>query len=125
MIGIALVIGFAVGWLDGKYTPGRVPAGIVNRTLAAEIGGEVRALERLRAGADTNAVEILEAQLDGALIAMEAGLAIKPGRDADPLPFEMLPLAKEYRAKFPPQSPPEMAQGIARAFQLAPEHKQP
>ena len=125
-IGVALVIGFGAGWFDAKYSAGRVPTDIAHSTLAAEIGGEVRALERLRAGNTTNAVEILEAQLDGALLALEANLSITPNRGADPFPFQMLQLAKDYRAKFPHQSnSPEMAQGVARAFQLADEHKRP
>jgi hypothetical protein len=56
-IGVALAIGFAIGWL--KYSPARVSASLANRTLAAEVGGEVQALERLRAGNTNKAVEIL------------------------------------------------------------------
>ena len=97
-----------------------------SQTLAAEIGGEVRALQHLRAGNSSNAVTILEAQLDGALVALHASLSISPSPGDDPFPFEMLELAREYRAKFPHRSnSAEMEKGIADAFRLVAERKKP
>lgn len=74
----ALMIGaIAGGWGVGELQ-GRITTQWAGVSSAAEAGTTVWALERLRSGNTTKAVELLESKLDGALIGLGASLSSAP-----------------------------------------------
>jgi len=115
----ALVIGaVGGGWAVSKFW-GRFTSNLSTGSMAAEASTTVGILKRLRAGDSTNAVELLEIKLDGALVGLGAFLPEIPEARRDPLHIKVIRTARDYRAQFPrTNDSPEIAEAIAQAFIL-------
>ena len=64
---------------------------------AADIGWTVAILERLRSGRTNEAIQLLESQLNGALM----GIGAAPPDARDPKFDTLLKRAQQYRSKYP------------------------
>ena len=115
----ALVIGAVVGgWGVSKFW-GRFTGDLSAGSMAAEASTTVSILKRLRAGDLTNAVELLEIELDGALIGLGVFLPDIPEAHREPLHLKVIRTARDYRAHFPrTNESDESAEAVARAFTL-------
>jgi lipid-binding SYLF domain-containing protein len=81
-------------------------------------------LERLREQRTAEAIELLEARLDGALINLGAAMAATPPAERVPSPFDTLQRAREYRTEFPRRTGhTNIDDRVARAWQLQGEPK--
>jgi hypothetical protein len=88
-------------------------------TLTAEAGNDLAELELLRAGKTTNAVELMEVNLDGDLIGFGGFLRDPHELKRNPLNVKILQRARDYRARFPHGSgSAEVDEAIAKAFHL-------
>jgi hypothetical protein len=115
----ALIIGAVVGGWGVSRFWGRVTYDLSVGSMAAEASTTVGALERLRDGNTTGAVELLEIKLDGALIGLGAFIPEIGESRRDPLHLKVVEMARDYRAMFPrTNDSPEIADGVARAFLL-------
>ncbi len=115
----ALVIGAVAGGGGVSKFWGRFTGDLSAGSMAAEASTTVGILKRLRAGDSTNAVELLEIKLDGALIGLGAFLPNIPEARRDPLHIKVVRTARDYRAQFPrTNDSPEIAEGVAHAFTL-------
>ena len=84
----------------------------------------VSVLERLRATHTAEAIDLLELQLDGALIGVADALRGAHKKELAAAPLNTLQRAREYRAKFPHKSgDPNIDEGVARAFGLLEQRK--
>ena len=115
----ALVAGtLAGGWGVSKFWE-RFTGDVLAGSMAAEASTTASILKRLRVGDSTNAVELLELELDGALIGIGACLRDIPDARRDPLHIKAVRMARDYRTHFPrTNGSSEMAEGVARAFTL-------
>jgi len=76
-------------------------------------------LEQLRARQTSEAVDLLELQLDGALIDLGASLEATPEKARQPIALAALRRARQYRTRFPRKTGnPSVDAAVARAFSL-------
>ncbi|HWX21858.1 MAG TPA: lipid-binding SYLF domain-containing protein [Candidatus Binatia bacterium] len=102
-----------------QYLSGMVTS---EHTAAADMA--VTTLERLRAGQEPQAVELLEFQLDWAVKALGSALAAMPEKERPPGSLTALKRAKEYRTKFPRKTGnPSLDDEVARAWKLLEKQK--
>jgi hypothetical protein len=120
LVTVALCVGIFIGWFLATRHGDRFTRDFASVSSSADVGITVRTLQRLRAGNDTGAIELLEAHLDGALLALGSSLRSTPEGQRDVLHLQMLDLAREYRVTFPRQSiSPEVDEAVTRALSLA------
>jgi hypothetical protein len=81
-------------------------------------------LGRLREQRTAEAIELLEARLDGALINLGAAMAATPPAERAAVPLDTLQKAREYRTEFPRHtSYTNIDESVVRAWRLLNEQK--
>lgn len=126
---VLIVVAFLVGAIGGavgtNYFWKRFMNTFYSTSLAAQTGMDVSLLKQLRANNVTNAIDLLEIELDGSVVGLGVYLRDIPESRRDPTHLEILSQAKGYRSKFPHQSSSPLGdQMISNAFSLVnPENK--
>ena len=121
---ILLVLGaFAIGAAAGGWGASRffrrTAVGSLTDSVAAQASATILTLERIREGNTAGAIELQEAGLDGQLCVLSEFLPAAPHTVFDSMKLDCIRRARDYRAKFPrTNSPPDTAEGVARAFRL-------
>jgi hypothetical protein len=101
---VSLLIGIAVGGWTVAYVYGHLTTRLAVSQLTAEASMTTATLKCLRAGETTNAVEILELQLDGDLLQLGSYLDDPHEITSDPTYIKTLQIVKDYRTQFPRKS---------------------
>lgn len=101
-----------------KYLHGYLSAQITSQQ-AADVNTTILILDRLRDQRTAEAIELLEARLDGALINLGAAVATTPRDERTSGPVDTLQRAREYRAEYPRQTGfTNIDDGVERAWRL-------
>jgi lipid-binding SYLF domain-containing protein len=101
-----------------KYLHGYLSAQITSQQTA-DASITVLILQHLREQRTAEAIELLEARLDGALINLGAAVAATPPAERAASPLDTLQRAREYRAEFPRQTGyTNVDESVARAWRL-------
>ncbi len=101
-----------------KYLHGYLSAQITSQQTA-DASTTLLILERLRQQRTAEAIELLEARLDGALINLSAAVAATPPIERASSPLDTLQRAREYRGEFPRQTGyTNVDESVARAWRL-------
>ena len=109
----------AGGWGVSYFYWQRFTNDLCVGSLSAEASTTTGILKRLRADDRTNAVELLEVKLNGALVGLGAFLSEIPKSRRDPTNIKAIQMAKDYRAQFPrTNDSPQIQNAIADAFGL-------
>ena len=115
----ALIAGAVAGGYGALCFYIRFTGLLVLNSSAAKTATAVSTLSMLRAGNETNAVELLEIHLDGELVTLGACLADAPVSKRDSMCLGVLQQARDYRVKYPRQSRSRQGDmAVARAFAL-------
>jgi hypothetical protein len=116
---ITLLVGVAAGGWGAAIFYGHLMTRLCINSLTGEASTTVATLKRLRAGDETNAVELLELKLDGDLIGLGGFLADPHELKSDPLYIKTLQMAKDYRVQFPHKTDsPDIDQSVTKTFAL-------
>lgn len=117
---LTLVAGLLTGAAGTWYLGSQFIARTLAQSDTAETGIAVRVLVRLRSGDSAEAIDLLEAKLDGDLIGLGSSLDRLPPSRREASAVKMLRLAGDYRRQFPRRSSlPEVDAAVAKALALA------
>jgi lipid-binding SYLF domain-containing protein len=106
-----------------KYLHGYLSAQITSQQTA-DASTTILILERLREQRTAEAIELLEARLDGALINLGAAVAATPPAERTAAPLDTLQKAREYRTEFPRHTGyTNIDESVVRAWHLLNEQK--
>lgn len=115
----AFLIGGFTGFITTNYYWTRFTNTFYSTSLAADIGTDTLLLNSLRTKKLTNAIDLLEVELDGSVIGLGVYLHNLPESSRDPMQLKILQQAKDYRSKFPRKNGfPLSDQMVSNAFSL-------
>ena len=122
---IALVVGvIAGGWFVAAYLnyvakeTNRLSYQVTVQSRVARADDAVRVLRYLRGGQISNAVETIEFNLENYLIYLEPRFVDPNILKSVPWNLEVLQNVKDYRAKFPYKTNPDVARSVAEVFSV-------
>jgi hypothetical protein len=119
LIIIAFLIGAGGGFFSTNYFWLNFMGKFYSTSLAAQTGIDVHLLNSLRSNNVTNAIDLLEIELDGSVVGLGTYLRDIPESRRDSTQMKILGRAKEYRSKFPHESSSSLGdQMISNAFLL-------
>jgi uncharacterized protein YneF (UPF0154 family) len=121
---ILIVVAFLVGAIGGGWSIGyfynRLTTRLVCNTETARAVMDMAALNRIRSNNVTNAIKLLETELDGSMITLGLYLKDIPKSQLDADQLKALRRIKDYRDKFPHTNEyPELNRIISNALLLA------
>jgi lipid-binding SYLF domain-containing protein len=97
-------------------------AASITTQYTADASLAIALLEQLRAKYSTEAVELVEMRLDGALIGLSSSLSAMPKPERPAIALQTLQRAKEYRTRFPRKvADPTIEEELTRGWKLLPE----
>jgi len=116
-----LVIGFVVGGSAGWFIAGRQYSrwaeSFVSARALPELGNAYHPLKALRAGDTNEAIDLLETDLDGAIIQLSAVLREQKDEKMKAAYVIALTRVRDYRAMYPRKSgSEEVDKGVAEAL---------
>jgi hypothetical protein len=114
---IGLIIGGLSGWFIAGRQYGRWAEGFVTAGALPELGDAYHPLKALRAGDTNEALDLLEMQLDGAIIQLSSVLPLQKDEKMKAAYVRALTRARDYRATYPRKSgSAELDEGVAEAL---------
>jgi hypothetical protein len=117
---LLVAVAFLSGGILGAWGIARYYSEMLTRATThgdvALLGQEVRTLEHLRNGRITNAVENLEMNLDWSIICVAPLLEKKTKSAIEETYVRTIEKARDYRARFPRKSKPEVDDKVAKVF---------
>jgi hypothetical protein len=101
LIIIAFLIGAGSGFFLTNYFWSNFMGKFYSTSLSAQTGMDVQLLKSLRSNNVTNAIDLLEIELDSSIVGLGVYLNNVPQSKRDSIQIKMLQRAKEYRSQFP------------------------
>jgi hypothetical protein len=101
LIVAAFIIGVIGGGWYVAHAYNHFTSNLICNNAGAEIGGEVHVLDLLRKNDITNAVDLMEVNLNGSLETLGLFITTDPKEEIDSNTVKMLRIGKAYRDKYP------------------------
>lgn len=121
---IGLIVGGAAGWFITGRHYSRWAEAFASAGALPELGNAYHPLKALRAGDTNEAIDLLESQLDGAIMYLSAVLSQEKDEKMKAAYGRALTRVRDYRATYPRKSgSAELDEGVAEALSAVATNK--